>query len=202
MRSGAGSWPRESRSRVVKRGRIPLPWARSGYDWSMGRWRVRYRPGRKGPVTVPGIVLFWGAAIPGDMVQPGTCTRYEAGDCLLGGSVPHDYGVRRIEAVSTRVPSRVLPKSAGRCIAGMMESHDCGASQSQGPRPGVPATGDGWLEPDPHPPQRLSDRANSKNGRPYGPLWAFRRMSGSDPTLRKSGSGPSRLGAVRKRSVK
>ena len=55
---------------------------------------------------------------------PGTCTRYEAGDCLLRDRYGLTMGFARIGAVSTRVPSRVLPKSAGRCIAGMMETHD------------------------------------------------------------------------------
>ena len=44
-------------------------------------------------------------------------------------------------------------------------------------------------EPDP-PPKRLSDRANRKNGRPYGPLWAFRRMSGGEPDTEEIGIGP------------
>ena len=93
VRSGAGSWPRESRSRVVKRGRIPLPWARSGYDLSMGRWRCTISPGQNGSHADRGdsIVLgcghTWGPRMGGGV--PGDLCRYEAGDCLLGGSVPH-----------------------------------------------------------------------------------------------------------------
>ena len=38
--------------------------------WAGGA--VRYRPGWKGPLPVWGIVLFWGAAIPGDIPHIGT----------------------------------------------------------------------------------------------------------------------------------
>ena len=62
-------------------------------------------------MPVAGIVLFWGAAIPGDIPRggvPGDLSRYEAGDCLLGGSVPHRLGVRIARSI-TSVPSRVCP---------------------------------------------------------------------------------------------
>jgi hypothetical protein len=75
VRSGAGSWPRESRSRVVKRGRIPLPWARSGYDLSEPGTRRNLKPGHNGSRAGTGdsIVLgrghTWGPRMGG---QPGT----------------------------------------------------------------------------------------------------------------------------------
>jgi hypothetical protein len=55
---------------------------------------------------------------------PGDLCRYEAGDCLLGDRYVQTMGFARIGAVSTSVPSRLLSKSAGRCIAGMMKTQD------------------------------------------------------------------------------
>src|ERR1700682_3261018 len=49
------------------------------------RGRRKLEPGPKGPVAIPGIGLFWGAAIPGDIPHggvPGDLCRYE-GDCRL-----------------------------------------------------------------------------------------------------------------------
>ena len=52
-------------------------------------------------------------------------------------------------------------------------------------------------------PKRLSDRANRKNGRPYRPLWAFRRMSGGEPDTRGNRDRALPVsGRSRKRSVK
>jgi hypothetical protein len=91
----------------------------------------------------------------GYVVQPGTCTRYEAGDYLWGDRYGQTMGFARI---SRSIPSRVLPKSAGRCIAGMMETHnelpervqrkqqltalDLGLDQNPAPRHGTQAQRD------------------------------------------------------------
>ena len=81
---------------------------------------------------------------------PGGLCRYEAGDRLWGTAEHRLWGASVAEP-NSRVVHAPLPKSAGRCIAGMMETHDCGASRSRGPR------GHGWRSPT-HPPKRLNDR--------------------------------------------
>jgi hypothetical protein len=100
--------------------------------------------------------LFWGAAIPEDIPhtqRPGTCAGMRR--LPVGGSVRPDYGVR---SHRSSIPSRVLPKSAGRCIAGMMETHaelkervrrdqqpsrlDLGLDQDPAPRHGTQAQRD------------------------------------------------------------
>ena len=103
----------------------------------------------------------------GDMVQPGTYTRYEAGDCLLGGNRSHtDYGVRSHQSQ--------YPVQGTAQVSGPMHSRYDGTPrlwsrpQSRTPRPGVPATGDGWLEPDP--PAKAVERSGKQEER--AALWA------------------------------
>ena len=122
MRSGAGSWPGSSRSRVVKRGRIPLPWARSGYDLSMGRWRCTISPGPNGSRAGMGDSIVLGCGHTwGIWFNRGPVPGMRRGTACWGDRSRTDYGVR---SHRSSIPSRVLPKSAGRCIAGMMETYD------------------------------------------------------------------------------
>jgi hypothetical protein len=101
----------------------PLPWASLDMICPWAGGAVHISPVKKGPVPVWGIVLFFGAAIPGGPRmggQPGTCAGMRR---LPVGGIGPSQTMGCIGAVSTRVPSQLLPKSAGRCIAGMMETH-------------------------------------------------------------------------------
>ena len=157
--------------------------------WAGGA--VRYQPGQEGSRAGMGDSIVLGCGHTwGIWFNRGPVPGMRRGTACWGDRCRTDYGVRSHRSSIKRVPSRVLPKSAGRCIAGMMEPHDCGASQSRGPRgPACPPPATAGWSPT-HPPKRLSDRANRKNGRPYGPLWAFRRMSGGVPDTEEIGIGP------------
>jgi hypothetical protein len=220
---------------------MTCPWAGALYDIA--------REGRV-PLPVPGIVLFFGTAIPGDIPHI-----WDSGD---SGWVPNPRHYARnaqrgpSESVSGPAPkpmSRICPSvrsrpprvsaQVGTQLLGSDEAREnprwqLSAARAEPTRRTTPGGGpasqglpdlqtrlagemdartgaaSGWIvwtwgdlfvvnlrpETDP-PPKRLSDWANSKNGRPYGPLWASRRMSGGVARHPwKSGSGPSRLGAV------
>ena len=94
---------------------------------------------------------------------------------------------------------RVL-RVLARIIADLLAGYPPIAAEEQPeirtPRPGQPATGDGWRSPT-HPPERLSAREER------AALWAALGLPPherrSSPTPRKSGSGPSRLGVVSER---
>ena len=107
--------------------------------------------------------------------------------------------VRPPPRASGAVPHHRRPRRAGRIPADRRR----GAGRSRGPRgPACPPPATAIRSPT-HPPKRLSDRANRKNGRPYGPLWAFRRMSGGEPDIRGNRDRALPVsGRSRKRSVK
>jgi hypothetical protein len=110
VRSGAGSWPGRSRSRVVRRG-AESPFPGPGLDMTclnLGRAEIS-SPVLTGPVPVPGIVLFLGAAIPGIPAwggQPGTKRLHslEGGkthDEFPGGSDSSEGGTDRTAHLPT-----------------------------------------------------------------------------------------------------
>ena len=111
-------------------GRIPFP----GPDldmicpWAGGA--VRYRPALTGPVTVPGIVLFWGAAIPGGIPHIGT-----VGD-QSGGAEPQTLRTERLEgAQRDRIWASAEAHESGLSVR--QTASATGLSSSLDPIPGL-----------------------------------------------------------------
>jgi hypothetical protein len=199
--------------------------------WAGGA--VRYRPVKKGPMTVPGIVLFWGAAIPGDIPHIG-----KVGD-QSGVAEPQTLRTERLEgAQRERIWASTKAHESGLSATGLNSSRDSTPGLGRGPRdPPVAQSAAGprtdhpcpeaapaaptfrpagsphswcreWLErldrgelvvvnlrPETDPPAKAVERPGRTGGLMdrSGPATSRAKVS---PTLRKSESGPSHLGAV------
>ena len=155
MRSGAGSWPGSSRSRVVKGGRIPLPWAMSGYDLSMGRWRCTISPGKEGSRAGTGdsIVLgcghTWGYTAYWDSWDSGwgPSPRHYARNAWKG---PSEGG----SGPAPKPMSRALPVRQIASTTGLSSSRDPSPGLGRGPRdPLVTTVSGGTSDQPPTPPK-------------------------------------------------
>ena len=130
MRSGAGSWPGSSRSRVVKRGRIPLPWARSGYDLSMGRWRCTISPGKEGSRAGTGDSIVLGCGHTW-----GYTAYWDSGD-QSGGAEPQTLRTERLEgAQRERIWASTEAHESGLSVRQIASA--TGLSPSRDPTPGL-----------------------------------------------------------------